>query len=153
MTEEEMSKVLFKPMVDMSLYTKMMAIDPSAARTFIQMRMDNLNAQIEPIREEIKKLNEIMSYDKNKEIVTHYNRTNKVKKPYGMKATLTAFFIENIGKEIRVTTAVEHLRTKGFDIMNSGDVSSRLTQMKNDGTLTSPYRGVYKMEKESERVS
>jgi len=151
-TEEEISKVLFKPMVDMSLYSKMMSIDPSAARTFIQMRLDNLNAQIEPIRQEIKQLNEIMSYDKNKEIVSHYNRVSRVKKPYGMKATLTAFFIENIGKEIRVGTAVEHLRTKGFDIRDSGEVSSRLTQMKNDGTLTNPYRGVYKMEKENEII-
>lgn len=138
------------PVVDMSLYKKLMTIDPGAARTFIQTRLDNIEAQITPLREEMRQLKEIISYDKNKEISSYYEKTHKIKKHYGVTAAINAFFMENIGKEFRQSHVSAHLKSMGYKIDNENAVASTLYRLHKLGHLQNPYRGVYKMEKKHE---
>lgn len=149
-SEEEITSLLFKPTMDMSLYSKLMAIDPNAARTFIQTRLDNLNAQLLPIKEEIKKLNEIISYDKNKEIRAFYKSTEPIKRPYGISATVNAFFVKNPGKEFRANDVLEHLKSISYKGCSVNEVTQALSRLVQKGLITKPYRGVYKKQVDNE---
>lgn len=135
------------PAVDMSLYKKMMAIDPGAARTFIQTRLDNIEAQITPLREEMRQLKEIISYDKNKEISSYYEKTHKIGRTYGLTAIVNAYLIDNIGKEFRANEIYNHLKSTGTKVISIGAVSQILFKLCQKGCIKNPYRGVYVMEK------
>lgn len=139
-----------KPMVDMSLYEKLMKIDPSAARQFIQSRLDNLTAQIAPIKEEIKQLNQIISYDKDKEILRCYDKSVKLhsgKRKMGFKPLIMSF-IDEYCKNIRFTAGqfYEKLKAHGlnYDELN---VRTTLFKLRKDGFLTQPYRAVFERTK------
>jgi hypothetical protein len=141
---------LVKPIVDVALYAKLMRIDPSAARNFIQTRLDNIKAQIEPLKEELKQLNDIMSYDKNKEISSYYEKTHKINKVYGITAWVNAFLLENIGKEFRAGHIYQYLKSMGHKIDSVNQVSVTLHRLFIQGQIKKPYRAVYKMEKRND---
>lgn len=135
------------PAVDMSLYKKLIIIDPGAARTFIQTRLDNLKAQIEPLKEEMRQLAEIISYDKNKEIQSYYENTDKISRTYGLTAIVNAYFINNIGKEFRASHVYNHLKSIGKKVNDVQAVSQILFKLSQKGCIKNLYRGVYVMEK------
>jgi hypothetical protein len=139
---------LIKPVVDISLYSKLMKIDPDAARTFINSRLNNLTAQIEPLKEEMKQLREVIAYDKDKEILNYYHKAEKRGKVGRSSATTRLvhdFFTKHIGKEIRVKFALEELM-KIDPKLDKNNINSCINRLASRGILKNPYRGIYKME-------
>lgn len=150
MMEPFPSVEFLKPTVDISLYEKMMKIDPNAARQFIQTRLDNLNNQIVPIKEEIKQLNAIMSYDKDREILKCYNKSVKInpgKRTHGFQSIMGKF-VDEYMSEGRFTTMqfYEKLKAHGHNYEEKS-VRTALFRLKNRGVLSQPYRGVFEKAK------
>lgn len=133
-------------MSDKEFYKKMYAIDPNAAKQFMDSRLTCLKDKIIKMREEVKQLEEYMEPTEDKIVSQYYKKVKNVGESGGIKHHITEYMKQNIGVDLKADHVLTHFKSKGLKNWSKATISQAMNKMSKMKEITNPYRGYYRMD-------